>query len=636
MRALVFTLAVVASTTAVAVEPTDYLERIVVTASRSPRALADVASTATVIDRAEIERSRTTFVADLLRRVPGLAVTSNGGIGKKTEIRLRGAESNHVLVLIDGIEANDLATVDEFDFANLVTDNIERIEIVRGPHSSLWGSEAVAGVINIVTRAPGESFSADVSLEGGSFATTRIAAGAGGRGEGYGLRVAVSHTDSGGTNASQVGDEDDAYHQQTIDIKGHVDLGSTLRLDSSVRHTSADSQTDSFDFLTSRPFDTPGISDTDQTYAQAVLTHQAWQDRWTQKLAGRWTSTENDTFDPVGFIDGDLSGDKYAINYQSNFRLASPWPVLDAHELTLAIDHEIQEYADHAFERELDVTGYVLEHNSRWFGALALGGSVRYDRNSDFKDVLTYRVSGAYELPLQLGRLSLVRATGQKAPLFTERFGFSPSPFFTFVGNPGLKPEKSRSWEVAWRRRFQPLDALFELAWFDERTRREINGFFSATPGVFTAINLPGTTVRRGLESSLRVDLGHGMDADLSYTHVDASDVLDGPRLDKVRVPRHQGHLGLRYRLSGLPADLNLDLDYSGHRDDFDFSVFPRSRVALPERLLLNLGGGYDLAPRVRLFARVENLLDDRDEEVLGFLQPGIAGYLGLRIVTAP
>lgn len=635
MRIPALGLALCASVAAHAADGRDYLDTIVVTASRTPSPLANVTSAISIIDRAEIERRQVTYVADLLRTQPGLAITNNGGIGKKTELRVRGAEGNHVLVLIDGIEANDLSTADEFDFGNLTTDNIERIEIVRGPHSSLWGSEAVAGVINIVTREGGPRFDADMRLEGGSFATNRIAVGAGGSGDRYDLRVAVNRLDTGATNASRVGDEDDAHRQQTIDLKGHLRLTEALRLTGSLRHTSTDSQTDSFDFTTSLPIDTPGTADTKQSYARAGLALNLWDGHWTQELNGRWTSTENKAFDPVGFLDTATSGDKYAFNYQSHWRFDGPLAWVRDQGVTLAVDREAQYYKERGFERRQDVTGYVFEYASRWFDALALSGSVRYDQNSAFRDVVTYRVAGGYDLPWDIARLTLAYATGQKAPLFTERFGFSPSIFFTFIGNPALKPEKSTGWEVSLRRGFTRFDTLLEATYFNERTEDEINGFFSDTPGVFTAINLPGITRRRGVETSVRANLLPTLDVHANYTHVAATDILDGPRLDKVRVPRHQGALGAAWRFLDGRAGLGMDLVLRGRQDDFDFSGFTRTRVALDRRTQLNVHADYALFPRVKLFARVDNLLDDRDEEVLGYVQPGIAGYLGIRLNTA-
>ena len=629
-----FLLAAVWASAAHAADKRDYLETILVTASRMPTSIADSMSSVSVISRAEIERRQIPFVSDLLRSVPGLAVSNSGGIGRNTQIRVRGAEANHVLVLIDGIEANDLSTTDGFDFANLTSDDIERIEIVRGTHSSLWGSEAVAGVINIITREAKERFSADVSAEGGSFATNRFSAGVGGLTEHFGLRVAVNHTDTRGINASREGDEDDAFNKQTINVKGHARLNDLLRLDASFRNTTTEGQIDSFDFLTSRPFDTPGTSDTIQRYAHSGLTLALWEGRWIQKLTGRWTSNRNKSLDPAVFLNSGQKGDKYALSYQSTWSFDPGEWWTDDHALTFALDYEHEEFDQRGFERNLDVTGYVIEYGSRWFDVLAVSGSVRYDRNSDFKNVTTFRAAGAYDLPLDLGQLTLVYGTGQKDPLFFERFGFSPSLGITFIGDPTLRPERSKGWELKLRHSSEIVDALFDLSYFDERTEDEINGFSSAGGGAFTAINLPGTTRRRGIEVSLRTRLSNALEASAGYTYVKATDLLDGARLSKVRIPRHQGFLDASYFVFDGRGDLNVRLSVVGKQDDFDFSTFPRTRVGLDGHTSIGISVGYRINRRLRFFARADNLLDDDFEEVLGFAQPGIAGYAGIQLST--
>lgn len=613
----------------------EYLETMIVTASRLPQSIAEATSSVTVINRAEIERRHISFVSDLLRTVPGLAVSNSGGVGKMTQIRVRGAEANHVLVLIDGIEANDLSTTDGFDFSNLTSDNIERIEIVRGPHSSLWGSEAVAGVINIITRGADEAFSADFMLEGGSFATNRISAGVGGSIDNLSVRAAVNRIDTGGINVSRKGDEDDAYHKQTVNIKSRLQLNDALRLDASVRHTSTDSQIDSFDFVTSLPIDSGGVSDTNQSYASAGLTLALWDGAWMQQLYGRWTSTKNNSFDPAAFLDSSQSGDKYAFSYQSTWRFRTEGWCVDDHALVFALDHELEEFNQRGFERNLDVTGYVVEYASRWFDVLAVSASVRYDRNSDFKNVTTFRAAGAYDMAFDLGRITLVYGTGQKDPTFFERFGFSPGSGITFVGNPGLRPEKSTGWEVGFRKRFEPFASLLDVSYFNERTEEEINGFFAAGGGAFTAINLPGITRRRGVEVSVRTRIGDVFEATGGYTYVKATDLLDGPRLTKVRIPTHQGSVDASYFVFDRRGDINLRVNIVGDQDDFDFSSFPRSRVPLGGHTSIGVSAGYHVNRHVRLFLRVDNLLDENFEEVLGFAQPGIAGFAGVRITTS-
>jgi len=171
--------------------PQDELDQIIVTASRSPLTVANVGASATVITREQIERRQVRYVTDLLRAVPGFAVSHSGTTGSQTQVRVRGAEANHVLVLIDGIRANDPSTGDEFRWETLSTNNVERIEIVRGPQSSLWGSDAIAGVVHVITRSGSQNPEMSAYAEGGSFGTVNAGK----------QRINISAITQGGTQA---------------------------------------------------------------------------------------------------------------------------------------------------------------------------------------------------------------------------------------------------------------------------------------------------------------------------------------------------------------------------------------------------------------------------------------------------
>ncbi len=193
-------------------------ETIVVTASRIPVPLSAVGSSITVIDREQIERRESAFAIDLLRDVPGVAISQSGSIGSQTQLRMRGAEANQVLVLIDGIEANDPAGNAEFAFENLGTWDIDRIEVVRGAQSGLWGSDALAGVINVITRQPDETLSVSGFGEGGSFGTWSAGTRISGALLGTRAGLSVSSIDSDGSNSSRSGGEDDGYENRTANL----------------------------------------------------------------------------------------------------------------------------------------------------------------------------------------------------------------------------------------------------------------------------------------------------------------------------------------------------------------------------------------------------------------------------------
>ncbi|MCB1746395.1 MAG: TonB-dependent receptor [Gammaproteobacteria bacterium] len=627
------------------------LDTIVVTASRQPIELARVGASVTVLDRDFIERRQAMFVADLLRAVPGVAVSRSGGLGKQTQLRMRGAEGNHVMVLLDGIEINDLAGNDEFDFANLTTADVERIEVVRGPQSALWGSEALAGVINIITRKGGAEPAAELTLEAGSFATTqqRVAMAVGGeRGR---LRVGVGRIDSGGTNVSRFGDEDDAYHGLTIDANGALELTPGLDLSFVLRNVDSRTENDS-GVVTGVPVDTPGISDSNQTYLGTRADLSLFDGRWTQRAEANWTSTSTATRDPAVFQQGTTSGDRYEITYQSSVWFETSIAVPVRHGVTFATDHEYQRFrqrgpvtpfGDPNQERGMHNTGITGEYRATLAGQLDLAGSVRRDLNSDFRDVTTYRGSAAWRTPWFGSVVSLAYATGQKAPTFIERFGFASGGLFgpVFIGNAGLEPEHSRGWEVGLR---QPLwgDRLhLAVTWFAERLEDEIFGYLvDATGTRATAINQGGTSRRGGLEFAADATLPYGLLLDASYTYLDATELdrATGLRKDEVRRPNHQASLALDWRSPAARWTVGTFVTYSGAFEDLVFlpPSYAQQRVRMDSYVLVGGNASLTVARGIEFHARIENAFDEHYEELFGFRAPGLAAYLGLHIDFFP
>lgn len=222
MRTLLCFLCFVVATDALAAPgtATDYLDTVLVTGSRTPTTIGKVGAATTVIGREQFEARHSAFAVDLLRGVPGVTFSNAGGLGKQTQLRMRGAEANHVKVMIDGIPANDLGGNDEFEFGNLVTADLERIEIVRGPQSSLWGSDALAGVVNIITRQDDGPLHGEMDFEGGSYGTHQEHVSLGLHQGDHRLRLGVSRVSTAGTNISRVGDEDDGYHAVTANLNG--------------------------------------------------------------------------------------------------------------------------------------------------------------------------------------------------------------------------------------------------------------------------------------------------------------------------------------------------------------------------------------------------------------------------------
>ena len=607
------------------------LDDLVVSASRSPVFRDQSGSSITVIDREQLERRQSVLLLDVLRDVPGVAVSRSGTFGSTAQVRMRGSEANHVLVIIDGVEINDPSQGDAVDFAHLAARNIERIEIIRGPQSALWGSDAVAGVISIVTKEATAPFSVQGFAEAGSFATTHGGFRLSGLDESYSYSANLSYLDTDGTNISRIGDEDDSYDNLTADFKTAISFSDAWSASASLRRTTASTQFDPVDFFTTGlPTDGDRETEISQTYAQigVQLETQNWVHGW--KLS--FLDTDNENF-ADGLTNSRQASESLGFSYQASVTWGD-------RSLTLAIDHEeddfIQRGAASPFgdpnqDQTTRSTGYVAEYRAQVVEPLNVSLSVRYDDNSDFDSIVSYRGAASYALS-DLTRFKASVGTGQTRPTFTELFGFFPD---QFIGNPNLEPERSFAWEIGVEQSFGALTV--DLSYFNERLEDEINGFvFDPATFLFTADNQVGTSHREGVEFSLGGDLTDWFTVAASYTYTD-SDEPDGVGGSQRELRRPQNRLSLNLNfIPSIRSNLNLNVTHNGEQQDLFFPPFPEpsQRLDLDSYTLVSLSGHFDISDTFRLLARVENLLDEEYEEVFGFRAPGVGVYAGIQFGT--
>lgn len=635
-------LAAAAATSIVRAE--EIRDTLVVTASRVPVPLVAAGSSVSVIDREQIEARQSVFAVDLLQDIPGLTVSRAGGIGSQTQVRVRGAEANQVLVLIDGIEANDPAGNDEFAFQDLTTWDVERIEVVRGPQSALWGSDALAGVVNVITQQPTEEFSAGGFAEAGAYATYS----AGGRlsGEVLGARagVSLSRIDSNGSNSSRTGDEDDGYENTTGSLTLAGSPGDNLDLEFVGRYTSTNKAFDGTDFVaTGLPTDTADETAVDLGYFRAGGTLALAGGRWTQRLRAAWTTTDTENSNEFG-ANGSTAADKYGAYYQSTWQFTQRTADSTGNSVTLALDREHQEFSqagvaspfgDPNQDQDLDNTAAVVELLLSPFERTSLSLSGRYDDNSDFDDVGTFRATTAWTAEGAGTRLHASFGTGQKAPTFIERFGFFPD---QFIGNPDLEPETSTGWEAGIEQPLWNDRVSLGATYFREELEDEINGFaFDPETFLFTAENLDGTSERQGVEVSALARISATLRFSGSYTYTDATqpDGLTGEDTREIRRPRHSASLNGDWRFLDSRAGLNVNVAYVGAQDDTFFEVTPpfgTRTVDLDSYYLASVAASYRLTEQASVYARVENLLDEDYENVYGYNTPGIGAYAGIRL----
>jgi vitamin B12 transporter len=611
-------------------------DAIVVTASRSgdPIRVDQLGASVTVLDDAALEQRQTRIVSDVLRDVPGVAVSRIGAIGGQTQIRVRGAEANHVLVLIDGIKASD-PYYGEYDFGTLIADEGARVEVLRGQQSALYGSDAIGGVIQYITLTGAEAPGITARIEGGSFGTgsgaARVAGVAGTLD--YALSGSYYHTD--GSPTARGGTRD--LGSDSVGASGKLIWSptDTFKLTAVGRYSLTDadtnnSETDPASPLFGYTIDSPGTKIHNEAFyglVRAELT--ALDGRWTNALSGQFADTTRRGYTAFGLDYGDR-GQRYKGSFESTFRFGTDTL---QHRLTGAVDVEREQFQNttpspFAFDgkRHTDNVGLVAQYDLLVHDALSLGASIRRDENNRFADVTTWRAQGSYRLPTGT-RIKAAYGTGVKNPGYFELYGYSDG---TYIGNPNLKPEKSKGWEAGLEQGFAGNKATIGATWFDSKLTDEIYTSYPAPDFVATPDNRTTDSKQRGLEAYLSMRPIPQLQIDAAYTWLHARE--DG--LVEVRRPSNIGSVNVTVFSPDERFSGTFTARYNGRQDDVaytDPSYIPVT-VALRDYVLINLNASYKLTDHVSIFGRVENLLNERYEEVFSFVAQGRGAYGGVRV----
>jgi vitamin B12 transporter len=635
-----------------------------------------VGTALTVVTGEQLRRQQVREVADALRSLPGVSVSQTGGTASLTQVRIRGAEANHTLVLIDGVEAN-AGTDGEFDFSDLLVEDIERIEVLRGPQSALYGSNAVGGVINIITKSGRGPWRASVRAEGGSFGTHDEAASiSGGTDRAWGS-ISVQNHGTKGFNIAPDGPlgEKDGSRVTQFAAKAGFQLADNVRLTLSIRDTEKHGDRDDQTGLNGRgsgcrPNPINDIqpcyiiaSDSFSHFASSVLLMGA-NLQW-DTLGGDLTHvfkvtgniTERDDVQIANFNFPPLSPsyspspfnnheETYKFGYQSTYRFATP-AFLGAHySVTGLVEHQWQSFdTDSLFggsvSAQREQTSFAGEWRGDFLNRVFLSASVRHDDNDTFKDFTTWR--SGISIPIkELGlRPHASVGTAVKMPTLFEQFGSTSN----FVSNSGLKPEESFGWDAGVEATFLKGKAVVDVTYFSSDLTNKISTVFvSATdpgrpvdckPGdLFCAfpVNLAGVSERRGVEISGRFQVMPNVLLGLAYTYLDA---VDSTGKQEIRRPPHSARADVTYLFDDGRGTLNLAAAYNGEMKDTVFGApffFPVTDITLKDYWLVTASASYKLQPGVEIYGRVENLLNQHYEEVFGFATAGVAAYAGVRL----
>lgn len=583
---------------------------IVISPTRQPTAIQEIGSSVTVIGEDELEKSQQPNLAEVLRRVPGLDVVRNGPTGQITRIFMRGTDSNHVLVLVDGVKVNDPSSTDNaFDFARLSTDNIERVEVLRGPQSTLYGSEAIGGVISVTTRRGSGPAHQTVTAEGGSFGTVNLAIGSSGGANGtdYSMNLAHHRTDGVTAASKRLGASERDGNDSTV---------FSTRLNRKVNDNWAVSATarlvdNRVEYDESFPVQDANYESKTQEYnARLAAEYTAENLPWRQEVA---LARSGITRKNIDAFSGRNVGTRTAVEWM---HYINPAP---AHRVTLGAEGERTEY-----EGRDTGSGSIVTADANIFSLLAqdqwklaerlyvtAGG--RIDRHDTFGTVSTYRIAPAYTLAGSMTTLRASYGTGFKAPALFELY----DPFY---GNRDVKPERSRGWDAGFEQPFYNGTLVVGATYFENA----INNLIDADPTTFVAINT-GRVRTRGVEANAAWHPTNALDVTGNYTFTDAQDLSADVPL--IRRPKNKASLAVNVRPM-LDVTLGVEGQYNGARQD---SRFP-GRVDLGGYTLLNLRGEWQMQPGVALTGRVENLLNRDYQEIYGYGTAGFAAYGGVRL----
>lgn len=601
---------------------------IVITSSRVPQEQSETAESTTVIDQEKIERLGEPLAFSLLRLAPSAAVQSGGPLGSFVEVRIRGAEANHTLLFIDGIRANDPAANDTPRFELLNADIVSRLEVVRGPQSALWGSDAIGGVI-AVNGVPAKAPARAASAEGGSFGFGRISASAALVSDNVNVAGAFGWQRAAGIDSFNGEGEKDGYRNLAGRLRGSWSFAPGFEVGLSGLGLRGRSEFDGFDPLTFRRSDT---LDSSRNRLSAGRIWLSGGDR-VNGLSGI-VETSLLRSSNRNFIDDQeinrTKGERWNIGAQLQYRFETG---AIRHTTIVALDR-VRE----SFSASDDIYGGASKQDRRrshhavtaeWraeVGPLIADLAARHDMFSSFKDATSLRASGLVRLGSGFSAAASY-SEGIAQPTFFDLYGFFPG---TFTGNPSLRPESSHGWEASLRYRRGAFHAA--ITGYRQRLRDEIVDLFDPSTLQATTVNRSTASNRSGTEAEIGWQLSDTLRLSAVYAYVDSTEpepVLSG-QLREVRRPRHSGSVAIDGRRGRLTYGASLA--YVGERSDTNFDVFPSERVRLKPYWLAGARLSYAVRPGLELFARGSNLLGEQYQDVFGYRTEGRGIFAGLRL----
>lgn len=584
------------------------LEEVVVSATRVTEPVEETTSNVIVITAKDISRMNVEFVPDVLRKIPDLQLVQNGGVGRQATVFLRGGSPSQTLVMIDGTKMNS-PNVGSFDFSGISVDDIERIEIVKGPQSTIYGSEAMAGVINIITKKGEGKTKAEISFEGGSFGTYKPAVTVSGSADKFNYRVTGSYFSTTGISVAKGGTELDGYNNAAVSGKFGFKPSEIFDIEITGKSYYDHADLDDFDFFNRTAVDNPNFVQTGNHMLLSAKARLLLFSKWEQVLT---LSTIEDILrfrDPVvAFNNADIKSSVDTVDWQHNVYLS------DFYNITAGFEYKKERGVNEGnFDKTSDDKAFYLNNRLKLFSeSLVLNAGLRHDDYNTFGSKTTYRVGAVYNMKTASLRIKGSYGTGFRAPSFNELF-------FPFYGNTNLKPEETTSWELGVEKDLLKDRAVASVTYFEQR----YTDLIDTDPATFTAANISKAEVK-GVEISTSCKVTDAINVKAGYTHLDPKNKDTGERLPL----RPEDKVIISADFATGPFSLTANYTFTGERSDSS------SLRTLSSYSLVNLSGNYLITKWLTAFARVDNLFNAHYEEVGGFNTPGFSVFGGVKIKT--
>ncbi|MDR3509325.1 MAG: TonB-dependent receptor, partial [Caulobacteraceae bacterium] len=599
---------------------------------------ARIGQSVTVLDHQTIEKAQVVVITDLLVRTPGVSFSRNGGVGEATSLRIRGAESDQTVVVIDGVKLNDPSQAGGgYNFGNLLTGDISRIEVLRGAQSTLWGSQAIGGVVNIVTTEPARPLEASLDAEGGSMSTHSVRAGIGGAGQRLTWRLAANDYSTSGVSAYRYGRESDGYANTGASGRANLKLIDGVSLDLRAVYSRGRNPFDGYPAPAYVFADDAEYGLTKDLLAYGGINIDLFGGRLRNRIAYDYTRTDRQNYDPAQAVTTktfDARGETRRVEYQGAADLIGNWGAI------FGAEHEeasMRAASPSPYDPNPAPQGGSTRTDSVYLQAqgglapgLTLTAGLRHDDHSTFGGKTLGQVAAAWSLNRGATVLRASLGQGFKAPTLYQLY----SPY----GNLTLKPEQANSWDAGVEQALFGGAVRASATYFGRRTTNQID-FFTCTGGADPLCG-SGASARYGYYANTARTKAQGVELAASsrigalalsgnYTWTDARNDVSGSANDGKRLarrPEHQANLSADW-IWPVKLSTGLAVRYVG--DSFDDAA---NRTLIKAYALVDLRAAYPIRKGFEVYGRIENLVDQHYETTHDYGSPGRAAYLGLRL----